>query len=343
MKFATRTVRPTCDRAIGSRVFDHFRSIGVTRIGLLHPLFGRPPLGRRRIVALLGLAALFLSGCATGMQGAAPAPPVATAESAESARAQALAALETRRAARAKQLFESILAQTPDDPEALMGLGEAEVLLGDFAEALEHSRKAAERAGERGALRGRALHNSGTALLLTDRTAEAGKALEAAVEADPNSWRAWNALGRVRDAGRDWERARSAYERALALVPMEGAVLNNFGLSKLSAGDLDGATALFVRALEASPDLAAAETNLRLTLALRGRYDEALAGVDAASMPDALNNAGYAALLRGDYGKSRALFLQAIDASPSFHEPSWSNLRFLSSVEQRQALASRVP
>ncbi|MGH2831036.1 MAG: hypothetical protein ACRDJM_11185, partial [Actinomycetota bacterium] len=50
------------------------------------------------------------------------------------------------------------------------------------------------------------------------------------------------------------------------VAPAEGAVLNNFGLSKLSAGDLDGAAALFVRALEASPDLAAAETNLRLAL-----------------------------------------------------------------------------
>jgi hypothetical protein len=37
------------------------------------------------------------------------------------------------------------------------------------------------------------------------------------------------------------------------------------------------------------------------------------------------------------------LFLKAINASPSFYEPSWSNLRFLSSVEQRQAIAGRTP
>ena len=63
----------------------------------------------------------------------------------------------------------------------------------------------------------------------------------------------------------------------------------------------------------------------------------------AERLPDALNNAGYAALLRGDYPQARILFLKAIDASPSFYEPSWSNLRFLSSVEQRQALAERAP
>ena len=106
-------------------------------------------------------------------------------------------------------------------------------------------------------------------------------------------------------------RARAAYERALALAPDEGAVLNNFGLSKLSAGDYDAAAALFVRALEASPDLAAAETNLRLALALGGRYDEALAGRRRRGrLPDALNNAGYAALLRGDYAQARILLLR---------------------------------
>jgi Flp pilus assembly protein TadD len=304
---------------------------------------GIGPLGRLRAAALAGLASALLSGCATGMHQPAPAPQAAAGESVEQLRGQALTALDTRRAARAKQLYQSILAKAPEDPEALMGLGEAEVLLGEHAAGLDHSRKAVELAGARAELKGRALHNSGIALLMTERAAEAEVALEAAVESDAASWRAWNALGRARDARRDWEGARVAYERALALAPREGAVLNNFGLSKLSAGALDEAAALFVRALEASPDLAAAETNLRLALALGGRYDEALAGVDAERLPAALNNAGYAALLRGDYPQARILFLKAIDASPSFYEPSWSNLRFLSSVEQRQALAARTP
>jgi Flp pilus assembly protein TadD len=114
-------------------------------------------------------------------------------------------------------------------------------------------------------------------------------------------------------------------------------------MSRLSAKDYHGAAALFVRALEASPDLAAAETNLRLALALAGRYEEAVAGLDAAGLPDALNNAGYAALLRGDYVHARMLFLRAIDASPGFYEPARSNLRFLDSLEQRQAPAPEAP
>jgi Flp pilus assembly protein TadD len=304
---------------------------------------GQSPSAGRWAVASVIFAAMVLSGCATGMRQPTPNPETAASESLDQLRERAAVALETRRTAQAKRLYGSILARAPDDPEALTGLGEAEVLLGEYGAALDHSRKAAELAGERTDLKARALHNAGVALLFTDRPGEAEQKLEAAVELDPFSWRAWNALGRARDARRAWEEARAAYEKALALAPDEGAVLNNFGMSKLSAGDPAAAAALFARALEASPDLAAAETNLRLALALGGRYEEALAGVDAEEMPDALNNAGYAALLRGDYAQARILFLRAIDASPGFYEPAWSNLRFLSSVEERQAPAPEAP
>ncbi|MGH6905258.1 MAG: tetratricopeptide repeat protein [Geminicoccaceae bacterium] len=268
---------------------------------------------------------------------------MAASESLDQLRKRAEVALETRRAAQAKQLYGSILAQVPDDAEALTRMGEAEVLLGEYRAALDHSRKAVELAGERADLEARARHNAGLALLFTGRPKEAEQELEAAVEADPTSWRAWSALGRARDARDAWEEARAAYEKALALNPNEGAVLNNFGMSKLSAGDPHGAAALFVRALEASPDLAAAETNLRLALALGGRYQEALAGIEAEDMPDALNNAGYAALLRGDYTQARSLFLQAIDASPGFYEPARSNLRFLDGLEKRQSPDREAP
>jgi Flp pilus assembly protein TadD len=297
---------------------------------------GRWPSAGRWIFASAVLAAAVLSSCATGPDQSTPIPAVAASEPLDQLRERAEVALETRRAAQAKQLYGSILAQAPEDPEALMGLGEAEVLLGEYRAALDHSRKAVELAGASADLEARARHNTGVALLFTGRPQEAEQELQAAVEADPRSWRAWNALGRARDARGAWEEASAAYEKALALAPNEGAVLNNFGMSKLSAGDHDGAAALFVRALEASPDLAAAETNLRLALALDGRYQEALAGIEAKDMADALNNAGYAALLRGDYAQARSLFLQAIDASPGYYEPARSNLRFLESLEKRQ-------
>jgi Flp pilus assembly protein TadD len=297
----------------------------------------------RNAVSGLVLAALALSGCATGTRETKPTAASATAEASDQRHERAAVALQTGRATQAKQMYASILGGAPDDPAALAGLGEAEILLGDDAAALEHSRKAAELAGERTEIKARALRNAGIALLLTGRAAEAEQALEMAVELDSTSWRAWNALGRARDARQAWDEARAAYDKALALTTDQGPVLNNLGMSRLSAKDYAAAAALFVRALEASPDLAAAETNLRLALALAGRYEEAVAGLDAAGLPDALNNAGYAALLRGDYVHARMLFLRAIDASPGFYEPARSNLRFLDSLEQRQAPAPEAP
>jgi Flp pilus assembly protein TadD len=297
----------------------------------------------RNAVSALVLAALALPGCATGTRETTPTAANAATEASDQLHERAAVALQTGRATQAKQMYASILAAAPDDPAALAGLGEAEILLGDDAAALDHSRKAAELAGERADLKARALHNAGVALLLTGRAAEAEQALGTAVELDPTSWRAWNALGRARDARQAWDEARAAYEKALALTTDQGPVLNNLGMSRLSAKDYDGAAALFVRALEASPDLAAAETNLRLALALAGRYEEAVAGVETAELPDALNNAGYAALLRGDYANARMLFLRAIDASPGFYEPARSNLRFLDSLEKRQAPAPEAP
>jgi Flp pilus assembly protein TadD len=308
------------------------------------PARARPGLhAARNAVSALVLATLALPGCATATREPTPTSASAPSEASDQLRERAAVALETGRAAQAKQLYGSILAAAPDDPEALAGLGEAEILLGDDGAALDHSRKAAELAGERADLKARALQNAGIALLLTGRAAEAEQALETAVELDPSSWRAWNALGRARDARQAWDAARAAYDRALALTTDQGPVLNNLGMSRLSAGDHDGAAALFVRALEASPDLAAAETNLRLALALGGRYEEAVAGVGPAELPDALNNAGYAALLRGDYANARVLFLRAIDASPGFYEPARSNLRFLDSLEKRQSPVPEAP
>ena len=293
-----------------------------------------------RAAPLAVAAMLILSGCAGTAQ--RTMPDVARQTSVEQLRQEAALALETKRAPRARQLYQAILAESPDDVEAHTGMSESLVLLQDYETSLDHSLRAVALAGDQPDLEGRALHAAGLALLLTGRAVEAEDKLEQAVAADPRSWRAWNALARTRDARRAWTDAGAAYERALALAPDEAAILNNYGLSRLSAGELEKAAALFARALEASPDLEPAETNLRLALALQGRYDQALAGVASDDMPAALNNAGYAALLRGDYARSRALLLQAIELSPSFYQPAWSNLQFLGSVESRRASAGGI-
>ena len=113
-------------------------------------------IGSRAIGALV-LAALVLAGCATGAREPKPTAASTATEASDQLHERAAVALQTGRASQAKQMYASILAGAPDDPEALAGLAEAEILLGDDAAALEHSRKAAELAGERTELTARAL------------------------------------------------------------------------------------------------------------------------------------------------------------------------------------------
>ena len=128
--------------------------MGTTYVSQHRPTFRHPsgqgcravagPPAKRPALASVVLAALALAGCATGMGQSAPAPAAAAAESLDQLRERADMALQTGRTAQAKQLYAAILAREADDPEALSGLGEAEVLLGEYGPALDHSRQAAE-------------------------------------------------------------------------------------------------------------------------------------------------------------------------------------------------------
>jgi Flp pilus assembly protein TadD len=46
-----------------------------------------------------------------------------------------------------------------------------------------------------------------------------------------------------------------------------------------------------------------------------------------------MNNVGYAALLRGDHGKARSLFLGAMELDPGFFQEARRNLAYLETLE----------
>jgi len=150
---------------------------------------------------------------------------------------------------------------------------------------------------------------------------------------DAGLWRSWNALGRLRDADKDYPGAREAYRRAIALNPKAAFLHNNLGFSLLASGEPAYAEEELNRALELDPDLSVAVTNLRLALAFQGRYGPALAGTGAGDRAVVMNNVGYAALLRGDHEKAKALFLDALAADPGFFGEAKRNLAFLETLE----------
>jgi Flp pilus assembly protein TadD len=182
----------------------------------------------------------------------------------------------------------------------------------------------------------KALEDEGISLSMLGRSGEAIAKLQAAVDEDPTAWRAWNALGSEYDNRRDWTRAEAAYDHAMVNSDGAAAVLNNRGFSRLLQNRLADATADFVAALEKKPDLTAARTNLRLAMALKGEYDRATAAGANDDQPSLLNNAGFAAMMRGDYAKAQDLFNQAIAAKGRYYEVASENLTLARSLAEEQ-------
>jgi Flp pilus assembly protein TadD len=225
--------------------------------------------------------------------------------------------------------YQRILAMDPKNVEAELGMGEALLALNDA----EKARDAFSSVASDPRLGARALQGRGFAELAQNHLDEAAVDLNSAVAADPKLWRAWNGLGMIHDLKHEWAPARAAYEKALPNAPKSGIVHNNIGFSFLVQKNYAAAAEEFRAALREVPGLETAQNNLRLALAFQGRYREALAEVSRESRAAQLNNVGYAALLRKDYGAAESYFSQAMDASPSYYDTAAQNLSRLKALE----------
>jgi Flp pilus assembly protein TadD len=275
------------------------------------------------LAAVLAVAA---SGGLTVGPADASAPP-SRAEAAE----QIGRAVREQRLADAALLLDHALLASPDDPELQVLSGDLETARQHPAEALAQYRLA-EAAP---ATRARALAGEGIALAALGRFDEARPVLQHAVGADPKAWRAWNALGVAYDEAQQWPKAEDAYARALDAGGDAAVVLNNRGYSRLLQSRLEAAAADFMAALRRKPDLAQARTNLRLTLALRGDYDRSVAGASAAERPALLNNAGFAAALRGEYARANQLLDEAIAAKGEYYGRAAGNQQLAQDLSAR--------
>ncbi len=144
--------------------------------------------------------------------------------------------------------------------------------------------------------------------------------MQRAVTEDPSAWRAWNALAGEYDNRREWTQAGAAYDHAFTDSSGAAVVLSNRGYSRLLQGRVDEGVADFVDALKKKPDFAEARTNLRLGLAMKGDYTRAVSGGSPQDQGSALlNNAGFAAALRGDYAQAEDLLDQAMKAKGEYY------------------------
>lgn len=284
-----------------------------------------------RLRAVICAAVILLPGAADA--GLFKSRPAAFERSAKVPVEDIQRALDEERYVDAGNMLEQAALAGGSDPRIPILMGRLSLARGRYDSALTSFRDA-KRAPQ---TKANALEGEGLALSLMNRGDEALPVLREAVAADPGAWRAWNALAGQYDSAKDWPQAEAAYERAVTLSKGAAMVLNNRGFSRLLQGRADDAVPDFVAALRKKPDMLAARTNLRLAMAMRGDYERALAGSNQDNEAGALNNAGFAALMRGDYVQAEALLERAMQSRGEYYARASTNLELARTLKERGA------
>ncbi len=133
----------------------------------------------------------------------------------------------------------------------------------------------------------------------------------------------------VADQDNDWAAADAAYARAEKLSSRPAAVLNNWGVSQMSRGDLTAAAATFQRAVSFDARLFRAKNNLAIVRGLQGKYELPLVPLDDEERAVLLNNLGIIAMRRGDEKIARGLFAAAVEANPQHYSGAADKLAAL--------------
>jgi len=120
----------------------------------------------------------------------------------------------------------------------------------------------------------------------------------------------------IADSNQEWDRADHFYEVAAGLTTRPASVLNNWGYSRLSRGDYDGAEDLFIEAISYDPDLFTAKNNLVLARAAQGNYQLPLVRMTQIERAQLLHTAALAAIRQGETDLGRGLLSEAIDTHP---------------------------
>lgn len=148
---------------------------------------------------------------------------------------------------------------------------------------------------------------------------------------------AFDGLGQLADRDGDHGKAQAYYQQGLRLAPRSPALLNNMAYSLYLSGALQKAKPLLQDALAIDPDFTRAAYNLALVNIRLRDYDTALTLFGRYMEPyEASNDVGYLAMLAGDEDRAEALFQQAIDTAPAYHEAAWRNMDKLKQLKARR-------
>lgn len=126
----------------------------------------------------------------------------------------------------------------------------------------------------------------------------------------------------VADSRQQWDKADSFYEIAVGLTTRPASVYNNWGYSKLTRGDYDGAERLFIDALRFNDDMFTAKNNLVLARGAQREYALPVVRMTQIERAQLLHTMALAAIKQNDVTIGKSLLNEAIETHPQYFEPA---------------------
>lgn len=133
----------------------------------------------------------------------------------------------------------------------------------------------------------------------------------------------------VADSNQEWKKSDSFYETAIGLTTQPAGVMNNWGYSKLTRGDYDGAERLFTDAIRQDNSLFTAKNNLAMARGAQKKYSLPVIPTSQGERAQLLYTLALSAVKQGDTAIGKGLLRDAIDTHPQHFEAAVRSLRAL--------------
>lgn len=124
----------------------------------------------------------------------------------------------------------------------------------------------------------------------------------------------------VADSNEDWKKADSFYQTAVGLTTNPATVLNNWGYSKLTRADFNGAEDLFTQSLRYDSTRFTTKNNLVLARGAQRKYDLPVIDMTQIERAQLLHTLALSAIKQGDVTTGKGLLQEAIDTHPQHFE-----------------------
>lgn len=133
----------------------------------------------------------------------------------------------------------------------------------------------------------------------------------------------------VADKNEAWTKSDSFYETAVGLTTRPASTLNNWGYSKLTRGDYQGAEKLFIEAIGYDQNLFTAKNNLVLARSAQRNYQLPVMPLTQTERAQLLHTMALSAIKQGDVAIGKGLLEEAIDTHPQHFDAASRSLKAL--------------